>query len=95
MKSCADGIGDPCENDRHRAGRLQHHSDGGRAAGQDDIRRERHQFRCEGARAIGIAVGIANNDLHIFAVGPAQLLQRLLERSDVGPRARIVRVGAA
>src|SRR5262249_25651172 len=47
------------------------------------------------ATFVGIAGGPAIVDLHVSAVGPTQLLQRLLERSDVGLRAWIARVVAA
>ena len=59
--------------------------------GQDDVRRERDQFRRVSANAVGIACGPASIDPHIAAVGPAQLLQPLQERRDAGLRFRIVR----
>ncbi len=43
--TCADRIGDEREHNRHAAGRLQQRPDAGTASGQDDIGRERHQFR--------------------------------------------------
>ena len=52
--------------------------------GQDDVRRERDQFRRVFANAVGIARAPANVDPHVAAVGPAQLLQPLHERRDAG-----------
>ena len=49
----------------------------GIAGGEDDSRRERDQFGCMGAKAIGIACGPAGLDLHIAPDGPARLLQAL------------------
>src|SRR5215472_11134988 len=54
------------------------------ASGQDDIGRERDQFRRMFANALHIAPGPAGIDLHIAAIGPAQLLQALPERRDAG-----------
>ena len=54
------------------------------AAGQDDVRRERDQFRRVSAKAVGIAGGPAVVDPHVAAVGPAQLLQPLQERPKTG-----------
>ena len=58
---------------------------------QDDIRRERDQFRRVSADVVGIARGPADVDPHVAAVGPAQLLQPLQERRDAGLYFRIVR----
>ena len=44
------------------------------ARGQDDIRRQRDQFRRVFARVFGIACGPAIIDPHIASIGPAQLL---------------------
>ena len=63
----------------------------GAASGQDDVRRERDQFRRVSANAVGIARAPAIVDPHVAAVGPAQLLQPLQERRDAGLRFRIVR----
>ena len=67
----------------------------GGANSQDDVGRKRDQFRRVFASLVGIPRGPAIVNLHVSAVGPTQLLQRLQERSDVGLRARIVRVDAA
>jgi hypothetical protein len=47
------------------------------ATSQDDVRRERGQFRRISANAFGIAGGPAIVNLHVAAVGPAQFLQPL------------------
>ena len=51
----ADRIGDWHEHDRHGAGRLLQRPHGRAASGQDDVRRERDQFRRVFANAVGIA----------------------------------------
>ena len=79
------------EHDRHGAGRLQQRPHGRAASGQDDVRRERDQFRRVFANVVGIARGPAGVDPHVAAVGPAQLLQPLQERRDAGLCFRIVR----
>ena len=61
------------------------------ASGQDDVRRERDQFRRVSANAFGIACAPADVDPHVAAVGPAQLLQPLQERREAGLTFRIVR----
>jgi hypothetical protein len=76
-KAGADRIGDNHKHDRHGAGRLQQRRRTSIAAAEDDIRRERHQFGCIGAKAIGIARSPPGLDLHIAADGPARLLQAL------------------
>ena len=43
------------------------------------VRRERHQFRRECARTVGIGGSITVVDPHVAAIGPAQFLQSLLE----------------
>ena len=49
------------------------------ARGQNDVWRQRDQFRCIFAIVFEIACGKAIIKPHIAAVGPAQLLQSLLE----------------
>src|SRR5262245_42692953 len=49
------------------------------ARGQNDVWRQRDQFRCIFAIVFGIGCGKAIINPHIVAVGPAQLLQSLLE----------------
>ena len=55
----ADRIDDTAEHDRHGAGRLQQRRHSRGASGQDDVRRERDQFRRVSANALGIARGPA------------------------------------
>ncbi len=52
-KPAADRIGDNREHDRHGAGRLQQWPHGRAARGQDDVRRERDQFRRVSANVAG------------------------------------------
>ena len=87
----ADRIGDDREHDRHGAGRLQQRPHGRGAMGQDDVRRERDQFRRVPANLGGIGRGPAGVDPHVAADGPAQLRQPLQERPDAGLKFRIVR----
>ena len=58
--------------------------------GQDDVRRERDQFRRIFANAVGIARAPADVDPHVAADRPAQFLQPLQERRDAGLSFRIV-----
>ena len=51
---------------------------------QDDVRRERSQFRRVPANFGGIGTGPAHVDPYVAADGPAQLPQRLQERPDAG-----------
>ncbi len=67
-----DRIGDDREHDRHGAGRLQQRPHGRGAMGQDDVRRERGQFRRVSANFGGIGRGPAGVDPHVAADGPAQ-----------------------
>src|SRR6516165_180681 len=60
------------------------------ASGQDDIRRQRDQFRREFANVIGIACAPTVVDLHIPADGPAQLLQSLMESREARLTFRII-----
>ena len=87
----ADRIGDDREHDRHGAGRLQQRPHGRGAMGQDDVRRERGQFRRVSANLGGIGRGPAGVDAHVAADGPAQLRQPLQERPEAGLKFRIVR----
>src|SRR5262249_34375156 len=77
--------------DRHRGGSLQQRPHGRGAMGEDDVRRDRDQFRCVSANLGGIGRGPPSVDLHVAADGPAQLPQRLQERPDAGLIFRIVR----
>jgi hypothetical protein len=55
----ADRIGNDHKYDRDSPGRLQQRSYDRTASGQDDIRRERGQFRCVFAKFVGIAAAPA------------------------------------
>jgi hypothetical protein len=59
--------------------------------GQDDVGRERGQFRRVPANLGGIGRGPAGVDAHVAADGPAQLPQALKERSEASLKFRIVR----
>src|SRR5262245_9939203 len=59
--------------------------------GQNDVRRERGQFRRVSADFGGISCGPARVDPHVTADAPARLLQPLQERPDAGLKFRIVR----
>src|SRR5262249_10089190 len=80
----ADWIGDAREHDRQRAADTLQGGYAQGAAGQDDIRRERNQFRRVSALAVSIVRAPAGVDPHIAAVVPAQLFQTLLERLEPG-----------
>ena len=58
--------------------------------GQDDVRRERDQFRCVFSVALEIACAKAVFDPHVVAVGPTQLLQPLLRTPRCVPVILIV-----
>src|SRR5262245_24065418 len=59
--------------------------------GQDDVRRERGQFRRVSANFAGIGCCPAGVDPHVAADAPTQFLQLLQERPDPGLKFRIVR----
>ena len=61
------------------------------SAGQDDVRREREQFRRVSALALDIVLAPAGIDPHIAAIAPTQLLQNFLERREAGLNIGIVR----
>src|SRR5262245_47831265 len=66
-----------------------------RGAGrEDDIRRERGQFYRVSANVVRIARPKAIVDLHVAAVAPAPLLQRLLKSREAGLHVCIIRVHA-
>ena len=81
----ADRIDDDREHDRHGAGRLQQRPHGRGGRGQDDVRRERGQFRRVPANLGGIGRGPAGVDAHVAADGPAQLLPALAGTPRRGP----------
>src|SRR5262249_34009343 len=78
-KATSNRVGDIHEDDRDRAGRLEHGPYGRSAVGHHDIWRERHQVGCLSAIEFGIAKAPAIVDPYIAADCPTQLLQRLQE----------------
>ena len=90
-KAGADWVGDIHEHHGHGMSRLlqRHHARSG--IGQDNVGRERNQFRRISAKAAGIVRGPAVVDPHVTAVGPAQLLQCVLECRAAGLCFRMVR----
>ena len=94
----ADRIGDDREHDRHGAGRLQQRPHGRGASGQDDVRRERDQFRRVSANVVGIA-GAPADDRSArcgrrsspIAADPAEMPRggpAIPDRPRLAPRAR-------
>src|SRR5262249_54146609 len=75
----------------HGTRRVQQRLRGCTANSQDDIGRERDQFRCVSTNALGVAGAPANFDANIAALDPARLRQRLRERQDAGLLCWIVR----
>src|SRR5262249_8396936 len=61
--------------------------------GQDDVGRQRDQFRRVSANVVGFASGPARVDAHVAPDDPARLREPLLERPDPGLKVRIVRGG--
>src|SRR5215831_15023853 len=61
--------------------------------GQDDVGRQRDQFRRVSANVVGFASGPARVDAHVAPDDPARLREPLLERPDPGLKVRIVRDG--
>ena len=90
-EAATDRIGGYWEYDRHGAGHLQQLPHGRAAGGQDDVGRERDQFRRVPANVPGMGSGPADIDLQVAANRPAQQRQPLQERSDAGLIWRIVR----
>jgi hypothetical protein len=62
-----------------------------RRQGEDDVWRERDQFRRVSAKVVGIGRGPAGVDPQVAAVGPAQLRQALQKRRHAGLIFRIIR----
>jgi hypothetical protein len=78
------------EHDRHGVGRPKQRRHRRAAMGQNDVRRERGQFRSVSDNFGGIGRGPANVDPHVAADTPAQLLQSLKECPDARLKFRIV-----
>jgi hypothetical protein len=72
------------EHDRDGAGRLHHRYQGEVAGREDDVGRERDQFRRVFATAVGIICTPAIVDPQVTTIGPTQRLERLLERRAAG-----------
>ena len=89
-KASTDRIRHQHENDWHGASCLLQRPSGLLASGQDCFRRERDQFGRILPKTRHIAEGEAVVDLHIAALGPAQLVQLFQERSVARPSVRIV-----
>jgi hypothetical protein len=87
----ADRIGDLHEHDRHGARLLQQRPRGCTADREDDVGRERSQFRGVSTNALGVARSPAQVDANVAPVGPAQLTQRLGKRQQASVPGRIVR----
>jgi hypothetical protein len=87
----SDRIGNTVEHNRNRLSLplQRRHAQGARS--EDDMRRECNQFRCVCALAFDVVLAPACVDLNIAAVGPAQLLQDLLERRESGLTIWIIR----
>src|SRR5262249_10194834 len=77
------GIGDGCENDRHRAGLLLHDSRGLRTVRQDYIRDQAYQLPCVSPDPALLPSGLARVDPHIATFAPAELREPLRERGDI------------
>ena len=59
--------------------------------GQDDVRRERGQFRSVSANFAGMGRGPVGVNPHVAANAPTQTLQFLQKRSDEGLKSCIIR----
>src|SRR5215510_12348149 len=79
------------KHDRYGASRLQQRRYDRAPSSQDDVRRERDQFRRVSAKEFGIARAPTILDPDVAADGPTQLLQALQERRVASLSFRIVR----
>jgi len=70
-KASADRVGQIHEHDWNGVGCLQQQPSGRAANGQNDVRRERNQFRRISADGRGVATGRAIVDLQVSANHPA------------------------
>jgi hypothetical protein len=80
-EAATDRITSHREHDRHGAGRLQQRPHSRSAVGQDDVGRERNQFRRVPANVVSIRASPAGVDPHVAADTPARFLQTLQERT--------------
>src|SRR5262249_2531088 len=76
-KPAPTGSGVPRKHDRYGASRLQQQRYDRAPTSQDDVRRERDQFRRVSAEEFGIARAPTILDPHVAADGPTQFLQAL------------------
>ena len=86
-----DRIADVREHDGYGAGGLLQCLNAWGGRGQNDVRRERQKLLGISAKTTGIARCPAIVDPHVAPVGPAQLLQSLLESRNAALAFRIVR----
>ena len=82
-QAAADRIGDLDENNRHSAGYFLQGFHAAAANGDDHVRRKRHQFRGVFPVLACIAGAPTILDADVDIMGPAQLLQPLLECRDL------------
>ena len=87
----ADRINNQYKHDRQGAGGLKQRWQNGGASGQNNIRRERHQFRNVTWIARRIAAAPAIVDLQVASYLPPQVPKFLKERSVAGLSLRVVR----
>ena len=86
-----DRVADDREYHWDDTGRLQQRSNSRSTMRQDDIGRERGQFRRVSANFVGLAGGPARLNPRVAADTPAQQRQPLQERSDANLEFRIIR----
>src|SRR5215468_3033964 len=79
------------EHDGQSAAEMLQSCHGYGAAGQDDVGREREQFRGIFCAPVGVVLGPADVDPHITSNIPAQFLQALVERCKSILTFRVVR----
>ena len=72
--TCADRIGDAVEHNWDDTGRLQQWPHAGSARRENDIRRERNQFRRVSTNLVSFAPGPPDLKPYVATIGPARLL---------------------
>src|SRR5262249_50310446 len=87
----ADWIRDDREHNGHGSAHLEQRRHACIATRQDNIRRDRDQFRSMAANAVGVGGGPAGVELHVATNRPARLLQPLRKRRDAGLHYGIIR----
>src|SRR5262249_54994048 len=88
-KAAADRVADEREYDRYGLRFLLDDSRHLIRAGQHDVGHCGDQLSCKGASLVGIAAGPTIVDLDIASFDPAQALQAVRQRSDIGLSLRI------